>query len=49
MYHLGKLCPGNNTCNENGACDSKSGQCACYDQFYGEGCESKNLYDIKRF
>jgi len=38
---VGKLCPGNNTCNENGDCNSTNGLCACYDEYYGEGCESK--------
>ncbi len=44
----GKLCPGNNTCSDNGVCDSTTGVCSCYDQFYGDGCESKYENKLKR-
>ena len=36
----GKLCPGNNTCSDNGVCDSELGSCSCNTGYYGDGCES---------
>ena len=43
FINLGKISPGNNTCNDNGACDSEYGLCDCYEEYYGVGCESRYL------
>ena len=35
-------CPGNGTCNyPNGYCDTRIGQCVCYDNYIGSTCEGK--------
>ncbi len=46
---LGKLCPGNNTCNDNGVCDSEYGYCSCNQGYYGDGCESNYLLYLRSY